>query len=246
MEIWGITDKGAVRQSNQDVFMTLRAESRGIAVLCVCDGMGGANAGDVASATAAERFMESVRAYLDEGAALDGEQTCRRLTLAVSTAGNAVYEIAMNDPDCAGMGTTLVAAISSPNGEYVVNVGDSRAYVIDAQGILQITKDHSVVEEMIDRGEIDRDEARTHPSKNLITRALGTSRGEQPDIFELDMDYGDYLLLCSDGLSNLLSEDDILLEVRSGGTVTEMCENMVTQAMSRGAPDNVTAVLFRK
>jgi protein phosphatase len=245
MEIWGKTDKGRVRQITQDVFMTLTCEPLGVAVLVVCDGMGGARSGEVASASAAERFIELMRAALD-GADGGGGGLASSMADAVTAAGEEVYTRSVTDPDCAGMGTTLVAAAVTPRGEVVVNVGDSRAYHIAGGAIRQVTKDHSVVEDMVDRGDITRYEARNHPNKNLITRALGTSDREEPDVFPLSMAPGDYLLLCSDGLSNLVPEEELLRETRRGESVSEICEVLVNLALSRGAPDNVTAVLYRK
>jgi protein phosphatase len=144
------------------------------------------------------------------------------------------------------MGTTLTAAISTNDGEVVVNVGDSRLYHVTSYGITQITKDHSVVEDMIARGDLTRTEARRHPNRNLITKALGTSREEHPDVFFLTLNIGEYILLCSDGLSNVVLDSEILFELQNGNSVRQCCERLVDMALSRGAPDNVTAVIFRK
>ena len=244
MERWGITDSGKVRQHNQDVFKILYDEDKGIAVLIVCDGMGGAKAGNVASALAAETFMHHMGKYIENiGITSD---IAKKMTDAVLAANKAVYEKSVHDDEFAGMGTTLTAAISTNEGEIVVNVGDSRAYLITTNKIIQITKDHSVIEDMITRGDITRAEARRHPSKHLITRALGTSQEEAPDVFFLKLDSGDHMLLCSDGLSNIVLDSEILFELQRGLSVRECCENMVKMALSRGAPDNVTAVIFRK
>jgi protein phosphatase len=144
------------------------------------------------------------------------------------------------------MGTTLTATISTKFGEVVANVGDSRMYHITNSEVIQITRDHSVVEDMIERGEISRDEAHVHPNKNLITRAIGTSAHEPPDIFFLDIKQGEYILLCSDGFSNLASKDEILSRLKKGKPVKESCEAFVNLALSRGAPDNVTVVIYKK
>jgi polyribonucleotide nucleotidyltransferase len=130
--------------------------------------------------------------------------------------------------------------------EDVVNIGDSRAYYITLRGITQVTNDHSVIEEMIARGDITRAEAWKHPSKHLITRALGTLVDEEPDVFYLDLYRGDYILLCSDGLTNLVMDSEILFQLQSGVSVRESCEKLVEMALTRGAPDNVTVVLFKK
>ena len=244
MELWGITDSGKVRQQNQDVFKTLYDEDRGIAVLVVCDGMGGARAGNVASALAADTFMHHIGKYIENIG--DLADIAVKMSEAVMAANREVYDKSVHDDEFAGMGTTLTAAITTDEGEVVVNIGDSRVYHVTGSGIKQITRDHSIVEDMIARGDITRAEARRHPSKHLITRALGTSREERPDVFSLRMNDGDYLLLCSDGLSNVVMDSEMLFELQRGGSVRECCEHLVEIVLSRGAPDNVTAVIFRK
>ena len=244
MELWGVTDSGKVRRQNQDVFKVLFDEERNVAVLVVCDGMGGAKAGSIASTLAAEAFMH----YMGRCVENFGIQNdiAENMADAVLTANRAVYEKSIQGEQYAGMGTTLTAAISTSEGEVVVNIGDSRVYHSTRSSITQITKDHSVVEEMIDRGDLTRSEARRHPNKNLITRALGTSDSEEPDVFSLKLEKGEHILLCSDGLSNLVFDSEMLFLLQSGGSVRESCEKLLEMALSRGAPDNVTAVIFRK
>ena len=244
MELWGTTNSGKVRRQNQDVFKILYDEIKDIAVLVVCDGMGGAKAGNIASALAAESFMHNMGIYIENiGAQSD---IAMKMADAVLAANKAVYEKSVRDDEYSGMGTTLTAAISTSDGEVVVNIGDSRVYHITKNGITQITKDHSVVEDMISRGDLTRAEARRHPNKHLITRALGTSTDEEPDVFFLKLDWGEHILLCSDGLSNVVLDSEILFELQRGVNVRECCERLVELALSRGAPDNVTAVIFRK
>ena len=247
MELWGITNSGNVRQQNQDVFKTLFDEDKNVAVLVVCDGMGGARAGNVASMLAADTFMHHMGKYLEyiENAGTVSDIR-KKMTNAVIAANKAVYDKSSRDDEYAGMGTTLVAALSSGDGEVIVNIGDSRVYRITSSDITQITRDHSVVEDMIMRGDLTRTEAFNHPNKHLITRALGTSRIEKPDVFFTHLDIGDHMLLCSDGLSNVITEYEILYESRRGANVRESCENLISAVLSRGAPDNVTAVLFKK
>lgn len=244
MELWGITDSGKIRRQNQDSFKILFDEERDVAVLVVCDGMGGAKAGNVASALATEAFMGYMGNYI-VGIGEQGD-IAMRMADAVLAANKAVYDISVQDEEYTGMGTTLTAAISTIYGEVVVNIGDSRVYHVTQSGITQITKDHSVVEDMIMRGDLTRAEARRHPNKHLITRALGTSSNEEPDVFFIKLEQGDYLLLCSDGLSNVVLDSEILFELQRGMCVKESCENLVEMALSRGAPDNVTAVILRK
>jgi len=244
MESWGVTDSGKVRQHNQDVFKMLLDEEQGTAILVVCDGMGGANAGNVASELAANVFTDHITEYIGNLKNLRG--IARTMKEAVLAANTAVFDKGLYDVEFTGMGTTLTAAISTPSGEVAASIGDSRLYHVTPGGIIQITKDHSVVEDMIDRGEISRSEARMHPRKNLITRAVGTSIYEPPDIFFLNLDSEDFILLCSDGLSNVVTDNEILQELQRGDTVRESCEALVELALQRGAPDNVTAVIFKK
>ena len=168
---WGITDKGAVRTQNQDGFY-LDVPSEHLAVGVVCDGMGGAKAGNIASLIAVETFVDALQGMQPDG---DGEAgPAAVLSRAAETANTAVYHRAVTDPDCRGMGTTMVAALVVEQTAYLLNIGDSRAYHINEDGITRLTRDHSVVEDMVARGDITPEEARTHPRKNLITRALGS------------------------------------------------------------------------
>ena len=244
MDLWGTTNSGKVRRQNQDVFKVLFDEDRNVAVMVVCDGMGGAKAGNIASALAADAFMHHMGKYI-ENVGEPGE-AAMKMADAVIAANRAVYQESAKDEDFYGMGTTLAAAISMDNGEVVVNIGDSRVYHVTSGGIKQITKDHSVVEDMISRGDLTRAEAWTHPNKHLITRALGTNDDEEPDVFFLDLEQGEYILLCSDGLSNVVLDSEILFELQCGSSVRESCERLVDKALSRGAPDNVTAVILKK
>ena len=244
MELWGATDSGKVRRQNQDVFKVLYDEDSSVAVLIVCDGMGGAKAGNVASAIAADEFMHYMGKYVEDiGAQSD---IAMKMADAVLAANKAVYEKSIEYEEFSGMGTTLTAAISTDDGEVIVNVGDSRGYHIIPGGIKQITIDHSVVEDMIMRGDITRSEAYRHPSKNLITRVIGVSPDEEPDVFFLNLQPGEYILLCSDGLTNVVMDHEILFEIQRSRSVRDSCENLIEIALSRGAPDNVTAILFKK
>jgi len=247
MELWGITDSGKLRKHNQDVFQMLSNKDKDIAVLVVCDGMGGANAGNIASELAADAFMDHMKSKIEE---LSDEYTqddiAIMMTDAVLAANTVVYDKSLEDEEFAGMGTTLTAAVSTGDGEVVANVGDSRLYHVNKKRITQITRDHSVVEDMIERGEITRNEARRHPSRNLITRALGTGINEPPDIFFIKMKSGESIILCSDGLTTVVMDNEIQFELLRGVTVRESCEVLVDMALERGAPDNVTVVILKK
>ena len=233
MKLWGITHRGAVRQQNQDAYAVRELEDgRGLAV--VCDGMGGARAGNVASSMAVELFMRKL-----EEQGQPGDDPQKWLKTAAAHANDGVFQKAVEDPDCTGMGTTLVAALAGNGKAVLLNEGDSRA------GITRITRDHSLVEDMVQRGELTREQARNHPHKNLITRALGAEPVLLADCFEQNVAPGDYLLLCSDGLSNVVTDQEILYEVIHGGEDEACCQRLLDVALHRGAPDNVTVVLMR-
>ena len=158
MEVWGITHRGVVRQQNQDAF-SARTMDDGRVIALVCDGMGGARAGNVASAMAVDRFMD--RFFQESG---DDQERMQR---AASQANQEIFQKAATDEDCAGMGTTLVAALAGAGEAVILNEGDSRAYHINGDGIVLITRDHSLVEDLVERGELTREQARTHPQTNL-------------------------------------------------------------------------------
>ena len=237
---WGITDKGVVRTQNQDGYY-LDVPSEHLAVGVVCDGMGGAKAGNIASLIAVETFVDTLQRSQGE----PDTPPPAVLSLAAEEANAAVYRRANTDPDCFGMGTTMVAALLVERTAYLLNIGDSRAYHINGDGITRLTRDHSVVEDMVARGDITPEEARTHPRKNLITRALGAEERIRADLYERELAPGDFLLLCSDGLSNIVSDQELLYEVIHGGDPADCCQRLLNITISRGAPDNVTAVLFQ-
>lgn len=237
---WGVTDTGAVRTQNQDAFY-VDVPSEHLAVGVVCDGMGGAKAGNVASLLAVETFVEALQSTPEEGRT----EPASILSQAAETANHAVYHRAVSDADCRGMGTTMVAVLVVEETAYLLNIGDSRAYHINADGITRLTRDHSVVEDMVARGDITPEEARNHPRKNLITRALGSEERIRADLYEKALQPGDFLLLCSDGLSNLVADQELLYEVIHGGAPADCCQRLLQITLSRGAPDNVTAILFQ-
>ena len=238
MQVWGVTHRGAVRQQNQDAF-SIRTLDDGRIIALVCDGMGGARAGNVASSMAVELFMEQ---FLKEGGASGDEA---RMERAADLANRQVFQRSTQEADCAGMGTTLVAALAGGQEAVILNEGDSRAYHVNEDGIVLITRDHSLVEDLVERGELTRDQARCHPHKNLITRALGAEPVLMADCFRQPLSPGDYLLLCSDGLSNVVDEQEMLYEVIHGGEAETCCQRLLEVALDRGAPDNVTVVLIR-
>ena len=241
MEVWGATDVGKVRKQNQDYYRCSEIGTDQFAAV-VCDGMGGAKSGDIASNLASDVFLQDVLHTAVPG--MSQEEIVRMLVNAVRSANRAVYDQAGLSPEFSGMGTTLVAVFLQETDAYIVNIGDSRCYYIADGQIIQVTEDHSVVGMMVARGQITEEEARTHPNKNLITRAVGTESDVVCDCFYLSMDRGEKLVLCTDGLSNLITKDELRQLLTEGGSEADFCNRMIALTLERGAPDNVTVVLL--
>ena len=239
IKTWAITDVGLVRKENQDTYRIAR--NGGVCV--VCDGMGGAAGGRIASTLAAETYVAELDKVLKPD--MTPEQLREASSYAVAMANQAVENRAMEDAELSNMGTTLVSAIAYEGGTVVTNIGDSRAYYITEAGITRITKDHSLVESMVDHGDITADEARHHPNRNLITRALGRDTNAACDGYIRPMEKGDYILLCTDGLVNTVTDQEMLFEIIHGQGEDTCLSRLMEIAKSQGAPDNVTAVLMR-
>ena len=240
MQSWGLTDQGCVRTQNQDAYQIAQLDRNSL--LCVvCDGMGGAKSGNIASSLAVDVFIQEVRRFWMANSTQ--EKINQMLQSAVKLANFTVYDQAQQFEEFDGMGTTLVAALIRGRKCTVVNVGDSRAYLANEDGIHQITRDHSLVQMMVDRGDLTPEVAKSYPGKNLITRAIGTEPMVMCDIYHKEVNKGDYLLLCTDGLSNVMDDQEILFEVVHGVHKDRCCKRLLDIAKNRGAPDNVTSVL---
>ena len=236
MKTFSITDVGMVRQVNQDYVFTT-GKPLGILqnLFVVADGMGGHQAGDYASKC-------TVEVMIKESAKSEGEDIERVLVKAIKAANREIIKEASGDEHLKGMGTTVVAATVKEQMLYFANVGDSRLYLIN-QGIQQLSKDHSLVEELVRAGELDRAESRNHPQKNIITKAVGVAEDVQPDFFIVDMKENSRILLCSDGLSNMV-DDEKLEEILSGeGTEEELAEKCIEEALFYGGLDNIAVVI---
>lgn len=241
MQCWGLTDPGCVRTQNQDAYHIENLD-RSSVLAVVCDGMGGAKSGNVASTLAVDVFVQEVKRSWN--ASMDWETADQMLRSAVKLANFTVYDQAMQFEEFTGMGTTLVAALIRGREVSVVNVGDSRAYGCGRDGIKQITTDHSLVQMMVERGELTPELARTYPGKNYITRAIGTEPVVDCDLYHHKVDRGDCLLLCSDGLSNMMDAQEILFEVVHGFNKQLCCQRLTDIAKNRGGPDNITSILI--
>ena len=241
MEHWGLTDTGKVRAQNQDAFR-IEELDRHTVLAVVCDGMGGAKSGNIASRLAVDVFVEEVRCSYKSS--MSQEKCEQMLRSAVKLANFTVYDQAQQFADFAGMGTTLVAALVTGKTAIVVNVGDSRCYHITQSDIYRVTVDHSLVQMMLERGDLTPEEARDYPGKNYITRAVGTEPTVESDLFVTRLERGEALLLCTDGLHNEVDDQEILFEVVHGTSNDNCCQRLLDIANMRGSPDNVTSVLI--
>ena len=240
MQCWGMTDVGCVRTQNQDAYQ-IEVLDKNTTLCIVCDGMGGAKSGNVASTLAVEVFVEEVRRTWVSG--MESDEAEQMLRSALKLANFTVFDQSQQLEEFSGMGTTLVAALIRDREVTVVNVGDSRAYSVTRDGIRQLTVDHSLVQMMVQRGELTPEQAKTYPGKNFITRAIGTESVVECDLFHLNVERGDAIFLCTDGLTNIVDEQEILFEVVHGVNKQYCCQHLLDIAKSRGAPDNVTGVL---
>ena len=240
MQLWGLTDPGNLREQNQDSYAMV-SFSRDRSLMIVCDGMGGAKSGNVASSLAVDVFTDEVRRCQRPG--MTPERGAEVLRGALELANKAVFEQAQVSDDFTGMGTTLVAALIIRDTAVIINVGDSRAYLFTAEGVQLLTTDHSIVEFMVQRGELTQEQAKLHPGKNVITRAVGTEPEVEGDIFTCRLRRDECILLCSDGLSNEMADQEMLFEVVHGLSKSDCCQRLLHIAKNRGAPDNVTVTL---
>jgi PPM family protein phosphatase len=227
----GKTDPGRVRRRNEDAFVVDPP------LFAVADGMGGAQAGEVASRLAAAAFREYREA--DE---LDPEE---RVQAIIQEANRRIYERARSDAEASGMGTTITAALLADGRVVIGHVGDSRAYRIRNGELEQLTEDHSLVADLMRSGRLTPEEAEAHPQRSVITRALGTDPQVDVDTLAVEAEPGDLFLLCSDGLSTMVSDEDVLRTVEKAGSLDKAARDLVRAANSGGGEDNVTVVLFR-
>ena len=238
MKTFSMTDIGQRRDTNQDYMFTSETAVGNLPNLfIVADGMGGHAAGDYASRFTVEHIVDDIRqSEKTEPVALMKEAVMRANLLLLKEA-NA-------DEDKAGMGTTIVAATFDGESRYTANVGDSRLYIINHEKITQITRDHSLVEEMVRMGEMDKADAKIHPDKNIITRAIGVQPEVSVDFFETALEPGDIVLMCSDGLTNMVEDADIKRIILGQRDIVEKVERLVKTANENGGNDNITVVLI--
>lgn len=240
VKVYGLTDIGKRRELNEDSFKICGFEDgkpQGVCVLA--DGMGGHNAGEIASGAAVDIISNELKECLDEE---DDKKITLNIAGAIDFANAHIYERSLKNKEQAGMGTTVVVAYVKDSQLRVANIGDSCAYVISDSEICKITVDHSVVEEMVQRGTITREEARRHPDKNIITRAVGTEEYVDADFFDYKVSPGDTVILCSDGLTETVRDEDILDIVKKSENTDEAVKTLVDEANKNGGVDNITVV----
>ena len=239
MEAYALTDTGRVRSMNQDYIYASPEKVGSLPDLfLVADGMGGHKAGDYAS-----RFMvENLVVYLTHRH--DGP-CVTQIKEGIKTVNKALYEMSLEREEFQGMGCTLVAAVLEDGVLYAANIGDSRLYLIYDGSIRQITRDHSYVEEMVAMGMMQRGSADYNRKKNIITRAAGIRPDIVPDFFEEELERGDYILLCSDGLSNMVDNDTLCSIILSEGSLKEKAQRLIAEANERGGTDNIAVVLVK-
>ena len=243
MKYFSKSDIGLVRTENQDrVWTGALGENEEAVALVVCDGMGGENAGSCASQMTLDLMQERLQSGFRPS---NNRNFIRNLLITSVTAANSlVFDRSRTEPDKSGMGTTCVAAVVCDHRAYIINVGDSRCYHIFDESIQQITKDHTVIRRLIERGEITEEESKTHPRRNSITRAVGAAREITPDYFEIDLEQGHCLLLCSDGLHSY-GDDAEIAGIIVNNPIQKCCDLLIDYALANGGRDNTTVALIQ-
>lgn len=237
LKTFSITDIGRKRKINQDYIFTSEKPIGNLSNLfIVADGMGGHNAGDYASKYTVETIVEEVEKSFEKN-------PVKILGKAIHVANEHIRQKACENEIYSGMGTTLVAATCMGKYLQVANVGDSRLYIVNDK-ITQITTDHSLVEEMVRMGGIDREAARVHPDKNIITRAVGASDEVKVDFFHMELKEGDIILMCSDGLTNMVEDEEIRMIISGQRDVVEMAEALINEANDNGGKDNISVIVI--
>ena len=260
VKLFARTDVGQVREHNEDNFLVadLSMRSRGLleanraahvgphgSLFAVCDGMGGAAAGEIASQLAVDIIYERMIDALDAGVALNRDDLARRLVRAVEAAGLRIFQEAKVDRTRRGMGTTVTAAALVDNHLFFAQVGDSRGYILRGDHLVQVTRDQSLVNQLIEAGQLTEEEAETFEHNNIILQALGTADSVQVDLTYTELRKGDVLLLCSDGLSGMVRYEEIREVLRTFPEPLDACKQLTERANNAGGHDNITVIIVR-
>lgn len=241
MIIYGTSNIGMVRQENQDSYM-FDSFSNTVGYAVVCDGMGGASGGKMASSIAVNAFASNI---LRIGDNCDEDKLKSTLDLAIESANGDIYFKGLQDENLKGMGTTLVSVVVINDVAYFANVGDSRAYIIRDDVIHRISHDHSAVQELIDQGMLTESQARTHPNKNIITRAIGVNEKIEYDFYKENLLPDDIIVLCTDGMTNYVDDLEIPFEIVKQTNLENVPQRLIELANSRGGSDNSTVVIIK-
>ena len=237
MRVFSATDIGQKRHMNQDFIFTSEEPVGNLPNLfVVADGMGGHNAGDFASRYGVSVLVETVRKDKNFN-------PVKVMRNAIEAANREVFSQSRNDPSMAGMGTTMVVCTVVGGYAYIANVGDSRLYLAGSDSMTQITQDHSLIAEMVRLGELTPEEGRNHPDKNIITRAVGTNEDVKIDFFDVKLDTGDQILMCSDGLSNMVEDQRIFEILKGEDTEADKAQVLVDEANANGGRDNIAVIV---
>lgn len=238
IKTFSLTDIGRKRKVNQDYVYTSEQPIGNLPnIFIVADGMGGHNAGDYASKVTVETIVEEVASCFEKNPIMI-------MAKAIEAANEVIYKKSHENSEFEGMGTTVVAAVFIGGYLQVANVGDSRLYIINDKEIRQITRDHSLVEEMVRMGGIPRTEARNHPDKNIITRAVGVNEAVEADFFTVELTEGDTVLMCTDGLTNMLEDEEIRMTISGGRDIVEKAQELVKTANKNGGRDNISVIII--
>lgn len=238
-------DIGKSRKINEDFYGIYRTSD--LEAFVLADGMGGHSAGDVASKMAVEDTLRIIEMWDAEKLLENDEQVCEYISNLLCEVNSCVHEYAMKNSVCEGMGTTMVLCIALGSRLYYANIGDSRLYGIKDGAVIQLTKDHSLVQELVDIGQITKDQAAIHPNKNIITKAIGTDISVIGDIAAIDKTDYDAYLMCTDGLTNMLANEEMnaLIEA-NGADLNSLCNAFVSYANEKGGYDNITVIVFKE
>ena len=238
LKTFSLTDVGKKRKENQDYIFTSEKPVGNLPNLfLVADGMGGHKAGDYASKCAVETICDAIEKSVEK----EPQQILKK---AIEMANEKIFQKSVEDAEMEGMGTTIVAATCMGTHVQIANVGDSRLYVV-GDTIRQITQDHSWVEEMVRMGAMNKEDARTHAKKNIITRALGANHSIEADFFTIQVEAEEEILMCSDGLTNMLEDEEIRMIIKGQRDIVEKVEALVKEANNRGGTDNISVILIR-
>lgn len=240
MRVGQLSHRGNVRQNNEDSIYSSRSRD----LFIIADGMGGHTAGEIASKTAVKKVKHFIKTKAENYEKIQ-DGFLGIISDAIDYGNNAIFSAAQKDESLKGMGTTLITAFLDDNKIYIGHVGDSRAYIINDTSINQITSDHSLAEELYRNGSITREEALNHPQKNIITRAMGCNSSVKADLYTAEIWEGETLLLCTDGLSNMVSNDDICKIVKETQNMNECANKLVNAAIQAGGTDNISVIVIR-